>query len=273
MGSVKKKILFYKLNLTKKEQLNLFDSTETTLPDRVEKLSLNHDENETRQVIDEKIFQLYSFDRQHIFGTFGKVEDFKFGDYLRGRNREDYTIEDLSQLIELYTFFYLDLNTNHVVVIQNSNLPDFKNPFASFISLHFRISTVYDVKVVPFLDKNIERINKKVVTLRKIKCEYADNRLPNNEFLNIKETMNLATNEIEKAHVSLTMKQGTQKEFSMLGFDKDAYSEFNVETSDEIIDLVNGAITRKLTIEIDSEKLKNIEYIRELLRINLSNML
>lgn len=268
---MKKKILFFKLVLTKNPQLSLLDSQDTTLQNKIEEfIAAPKNKSDYIQVSNKKVFHISSLDTSHIFGTFGKTDDIEKGDTIRGRNRENFSVENIEPLVETFTYFYLDLNQKLIALIQKSELPDFKKPFSDFIGSHFRISGLFDIKVVPYLSEDIENRFGKKTSVSKIKVSYASNQLPTNEYASTQETLDLAKSDIQKATLTMTMKPGVTKDFKRFkSLNKNEYEDIIIENEDETIDLINGIITKKVTIEIDDDDMKNSNKIKDLLALNL----
>lgn len=262
---MKRQLLFYKLNLNKTRQINLFIDDETTLSDKVQALQDNHTELDKVLSQNNKIFQLLSFDKNHIFASFGKVEDLKQGDHVRGRNKDNLQIEEFSHYIETFSYFYIDLNTNDIALIKRSGLPDIKKPLQSFLSLHFRISGNWEVAVVPKLTENIENKIGKKVPVSRIKYIVENNKIPDNEYLSINETLSITNDDMTKVSVNIDLKQGKETIIDKAINKFSNYSEMVIENDTETIDLVENIITKKLTIDIDSKSLQNIESIKNIL--------
>lgn len=270
---VKKRVRFYELVLEKNEQINLFENEGITLEDKVEQLSLNHFESDKFQVVDNKVFMLESFDRAHIFGTFGKIDDISSGDHIRGRNRENYSVESIKNLIESYTYFYLDLSTKKLALLQNSSLPDIKNPFAKFIGTNFRVTGLYNLQLVPVVTEEIPSKYGDEIPVLSAKISYSDDRLPENIFLNHKEILGISQSDIKKTDINITMKQGSKTNKRLFKFKKEEFSEIKLETEEETIDLINNVITKKVTIDLNSDELLDEKVIKEILKDLLTNKL
>lgn len=270
---MKKKILFFKLILEENKQLNLFEPHDSTLQDKIDRFCQMQDSSELVQVLDKKVFQIISIDREHIFGTFGKTDDIQQGDTIRGRNRENYEVENIHSLIESFTYFYTNLNTNYIALINKSGLPDFKRAFSQFISSHFRVSSLFNAKVVPYMCENIENRLGKQTEIAKIKITYATNQIPSNEFASSKEIFNLANEDVQNATLNLTIRTGVQKDLSKFPLlNKKIYENITIENNNETIDILNGLITEKLTIEINDSDMQNKEKIKNILSSSLANI-
>ena len=267
-----KSIHFYRLKLEKTHQTNLFEDIDITFKSKIKKFKENHDKTDLLQINIQNIFTLVSFDENHIFGTFGNVSDAIKGDHARGRNRENLTVEDISNLLEIYTYYYLDAETLNIAVLQNSKLADFKNPFKGFISSHFRISSIFDkISVVPLLSDDIPSLVGKKVPLISLRATYADDRLPDNEFLGVKEITGIKNKDIKKASINISLKQESKKTWKIAPFKKGDYSELKLETESESIDLIEGIITKKVSIEVSKDELKNVDIIKTKLKESLIN--
>lgn len=267
---MKKNIHFYRLVLEKTSQTNLFESIDTTFKKKVLTFINNHEETDLFQINNKNIFTLLSFDEHHLFGTFGNVSDVIKGDHVRVRNRDDLSVEKISKLLEVYTYYYLDLESFNIALLQNSKLSDFKEPFKSFISSHFRISSIFEkIEVVPLLSGDIPNIVGKSIPLTAIKVAYTDNRLPENDFLSIKEVVNIGSNDIQSASINIDLKKNLKKNFFIKQFKKKDYSELKLETDTEVIDLIGDVITKKISVEVNKDDLRNPDIIKNKLQTQL----
>ncbi|MEG0601214.1 MAG: hypothetical protein RR494_13675 [Vagococcus sp.] len=267
---MRKNIHFYRLILEKTTQLNLFENTDITFKSKIENFIKNYDTTDLLQINNKNIFTIVSIDRSHIFGTFGNVSDAIKGDYVRGRNKKDFTVEGINNLLEIYTYYYLDLETLNIAVLQNSKLADFKSPFKSFISSHFRVSAIFDeIKVVPLLSSDIPNDFGKTSSLLSVKTSYVTNRLPDNEFVNVKEILGMQNNDIQSASLYVTLRKDFKKKLNFNLFQKDDYSEFKVETESESIDLIEGIITKKISVDVSKDELNDDDMIKLKLKESL----
>lgn len=268
---MKKKINFYKLVLEESSQLSLFDDNSITFEDKVERFIENHDDSDLIQVTDNKVFHLISFDSEHLFGTYGKIDDIETGDHVRGRNREDYSIENIEDFIESFTYFYLDLTSKNIALLNNSSLPDFKNPFSNFLSSHFRTSSIYNINIVSLMTEDLPSSNRNNIPISRIKFSYTDNRLPDNQYLSEREMFELSQNDIKNATVILTMNQGVQKDRRRFSFRRSEYSELKIENENETIDLIENLIIKKTSVDIDEEQLNDSDEIKQILLTSLTD--
>lgn len=265
-----KNIHFYKMHLEKTNQTNLFEDVDTTLKSKVAKFMINCDETELSQIKNNNIFTLISFDEEHLYGTFGNVSDVIKGEHARGRNRTDLSVEEINNLLEIFTYFYLDLNSLNIALLYNSKIADFKKPFAEFITSHFRISNIFDtVSVIPLLSDDVPNFVGKKYPIMSIKAVYSDNKLPDNEFLSIKEIADISKNDVKNTMINISLKEIPNKSWKINPFKKDKYSELKVETASETIDLIEGIVTKKAFIEVDKDELKDIDIIKDKLTQSL----
>ena len=263
----RKSIHLYKLILEESKMRNLFNEDEVSFNDKVQQLSENHYESDKFQIFDNKVFMLISFDKQHIFGTFGKMDDVSKGGHVRARNKENYSLESIQNLIESYTYFYLNLNNNQMALLHNHSIPDVKKPFARFISSHFRISGLYEnIELLPLISEKIPNGYGRKIPILSAKISYGENSLPENDFLAPSETAGINNSDIRSADIKLTMKPGAKADKDKFKFINKNYSEFTLETENETIDLVNNIIIKKTTVEMDSDQLKDEEFIKDILR-------
>ncbi|MGF3114745.1 hypothetical protein ACQV2R_05125 [Facklamia sp. P12937] len=267
---MRKKILFYKLFLENSKQLSLLTDDKTTLSDKVHALSEKYTDSDTFKVKNKKVFQLLTFDKYHIFGSFGKVEDLTQGDHIRARNKTNYSIEELEHFVETFSYFYIDLSNNDIALLNRSGLPDIKKPLEEFLSSHFRISGNWEVSIVPKFSENIENKLGTKVPVSKIKYVVENDKIPENEYASIKESYDISSSDMRKVTVCIDLLNQKDTFINKVVNKFKNYSEMTLENDDETIDLVEGIITKKHTIEIDNVQLKDTNSIKDLLRNALS---
>lgn len=262
---MKKEVEFFDLVLNKRKQLNLFGNDETTLSDKVQRFSENHTESDKVQVNGNKIFTLITFDKDHIFGSFGKLEDYDEGHHIRNRNKEDYTIEDFKYFVEKYSYFYIDLASNNIALLKRSGLPDIKKPLNDLISFHFNISGPWEVDIVPKITDTIDNIVGKPIPVSKINYKVVNGNIPKNDFFSIENIFDISTDEITNATVRITLTQGSETTITKFQNKLNGFSEMKLENDRETIDIIEQVITKKSVVEIDQENLHNLDVIKDLL--------
>lgn len=262
---MKRQLLFFKLKLTKRAQTSLFSEDVSTLSEKVDQLSKNFNQADRFQVLENKIFTLISFDKAHIFGNYGKLEDFGDGDHVRNRNKEDLSIEDIEYLVETFSYFYIDLKKDDIVLIKRSGLPDIKKPLEKFLSTHFKISIGWKVEVIPEMSENIDNLKGKSVPVGKVKYSLSNENIPKNEFLSLNEISGINNSDIVEATVGITLKQGTETFIDKMIDKSDKYRDLKIENDEEEIDFIQNLVTKKVAISITKEQLKNQNDIKSLL--------
>ncbi|WP_347298453.1 hypothetical protein [Dolosigranulum savutiense] len=262
---MKKEVHFYKLVLKKRSQMNLFEDNEFTLADKVQQFSENYTDSDRVQVNGNKIVSLITCDKNHIFGNFGKLEDYNDGHHVRGRNKENYKIEDVEYFVETYSYFYIDLENNNIALLKRSGLPDIKKPLIDFLSFHFKISGNWKVDVVPRVTDTIDNIIGKRITIDKINYKVANEHIPQNDFASIKEALDISNNEINDVTVTLNFKKGTETTIDKILDKFKKFSEMKLKNDQATIDVVEKIITKKSFITIEKEDIHIQETIKKLL--------
>lgn len=273
-------LVYYSLKLEKTKQTNLFDNQQTTLQDKAEELSTKNDKTEMTYKNLERSFiiEIESIARDYIFGSFGKLENFSNHDFMRGRRKEDYNLSELEDLVESYTYFYLDLDTNKIVVLYNYKCKGFKKAFSLFLQNHFRVTSIYnDIKVVHQINENIPQTIGKSTNFLHINFSYTSDRSPENNYLGFDEMFGVKNNDVKSASVQLyldptTDKEGVRQKLKELSlFKKDKFNTFKIDTDEEVIDVIENRLSKKISIEINDNDINNINKIKELLKKQLPN--
>ena len=272
---MKRKVLFYRLILNRNINFNLLED-DTTLPEAVEKLSDAQREADRIFILDNKIIFLISFDKNHIFGTFGKIEDISAGDTVRARDRETFSVTDFENLVETYTYFYLDLGTNRLALIYKSGIPDIKKPLENFILTHFRLTALFNAEIVIEKDQSIPTRYGAKIPVAKIKVKYASDGNPGNIFASPTEILQLSQSDVREGDMNIVLNEWTTVEHGIINrlfetFNGRGYRQFQVITDEETIDLIEQTVIKKSSIEVDDEDLRDDLKIKERLRSLLTD--
>lgn len=271
-----KTLLFYDLELIKNEQTSLFSTDNSSLQKKVEKFYESHTDDEMLYISkeDSVLIQLEELTPEYIFGSYGRFENLEDSRLTRARDRQDFDLQDLEDLIESYTYFYLNLNTNEIVLLNNSRITGFKTNFSKFISTHFRVSTLYkNIAVVNKLSDDIDYKIGQATSLTSIKYSYTSENLPSNDFLSAEELFELKNNQIKSARIHLVLdpdENYTENVRKIAEADKSQFDGLTIETKDEVIDAIEKTLSKKVSIEIDEESFNQLANIKEMLADNLS---
>ena len=272
---MKRKVLFYRLILNRNINFNLLED-DTTLPDAVESLSDAQREADRIFILDNKVVFLISFDRNHIFGTFGKIEDMSSGDTVRVRDRETFSVTDFENLVETYTYFYLDLSTNHLALIYKSGIPDIKKPLENFILTHFRLTALFNAEIVIEKDQSIPTRYGANIPVAKIKVKYASDGDPGNIFASPTEILQLSQSDVREGDMNIVLNEGTTVEHGIINrlfetFNEQGYRQFQIITDEETIDLIEQTVIKKSSIEFEDGELNDHNSIKRKLTEILHN--
>jgi len=277
---MQKTLLFFDLILNKNLQLDLFHDNTITLQEKVKQLSKNAQEDDLLYTNDTVIIEIESFDENHIFGSYGKAENLSKRQLTRGRTKKDYVITDLEslkELVESYTYFYVDLNLNECIVLNNPNCSGFKTEFSKFLLHHFRVSSIYkSIEIVNKLSKEINEDIGKSNHFASISYTYTSEKLPENEFASFKELSGLKKEQIRTASVQLYLEpeldytENANKLASTTNY-IDNFTTFKIDTQEETINVVEKILSKKVFINIDEDDIDNLDKIKDILKTNLIN--
>lgn len=271
-------LLFYDLILNESLQINFLNKNATTLKDKVKQLSENAKEDDLLYTNGSVIIQIEDFDENYIFGSYGKAENLSKRKLTRGRVKEDYTVTDLNslkELVESYTYFYLDININECVILNNANCGAFKTEFPKFLLHHFRVSSIY--KSIEISNKLSEKIGEDIGKsnhFASISYSYTSEKLPANEFAGFRELSGLTKDQIKTASVQLYLEPGfdyTESANILANTSKyiDDFSTFKIDTQEETINVIEKILSKKVSINIDEDDIDNLGKIKKILSENL----
>lgn len=273
-------LLFYKIKLDKNNQLNLFQNSSTTLKDKVKQFIKNDNTDEFLYTNESVVFQIEDIGYNFIFGSYGKVENLSTKSMTRGRLKQNMQITDLQslkELVENYTYFYFDLDTEECVILSNPDCGGFKSEFSKFLLHHFRASSIYEnIQVLNRIDENINESIGKSNHFANISYTYASDKLPENEFLNFRQLSGLKKEQIRTATVQLYLEPGLDYSKNAHNLSNtsnyiDTFSSFKIDTQNETINVIDKILSKKISIIIDENDIDNLKKIKEILKDNLIN--
>ena len=273
-------LIFYKLVLQRSNQLSLFNDHSATLKSKIEDFADNHKEEDLLYANDTNIIEIESIADDHIFGSFGKIEKLDGKLLTRGRiqpNMEITNLATLRELIESYTYFYLDLNKEECIILYNSNCTGFRTEFSKFLLHHFRVSGIYnDILIENKLREDIPESIGRAREFSTISYTYTSDKIPKNEFLSFKEISGIKNNLIKRASVKLYFEtEGNFKDIAQNLSNtykySDSFSSFKLETENETIDVIEKMLSKKVSIPIDEDDLHNIDLVKDILKEQLLN--
>ena len=108
--------------------------------------------------------QILSKDNEHIFGTYSKKND--PNPFERKRNLKSQKIEEIvargeNEILEYYTFFYIDYKTQYMGVITNKQTLQIRDDIKSFASVQ-----CINLEILPFFDESQEEVLKKFSSVK-----------------------------------------------------------------------------------------------------------
>jgi len=270
-----KTLLFYELILEKKNQMKIFG--ESTLKEEVRNFIDNSAESDYTYINrpDNVIIEIVSIKSHYIFGSYGRLSNIDGSELIRSRNKDDYSSEYLEDLIETYTYFLLDLETNQIVLLDNYKCTGFNTYFSKFLGDKFNLNNYFDnISVIIKKEDNIKESLFKPNNLKKINIQYTSDQLVDNKFISPKELYELENSSIRNAKITLNLESTIENSKLKQLVSKDQkisqnFSKFDIETTDGLINLVERKITKKIFTRIDEDKLNDLIVIEELLLDNL----
>lgn len=274
---MKRNIIFYSLEFEKHSQLNLLEDNDITLSQAVENSSKSMKAYEKVYRKNNYIIEIQTINGNHIFGSYGNLSQVNPINTLRGRNIEDLTEEEIKDLIEKYTYFYLDLDSNNLVLLYDSQVRNFEKNFSEFLLNQFRLTNIFkEIKIVQWFNENIEQNLGRHSHLTKVSVEYKSNSLPTNAFASIDEISDINNNSIRNAKISLSLdptvsnQHFIKKVTNFLG-KGEKYQQFKIDDEDEhTIDVISKTIVKKIKVEMNEEMFDDLEEIKNLLKTNLN---
>src|SRR5690625_714641 len=270
-----KTLLFYELILEKKKQMKIFG--ESTLKEEVRNFIDNSAESDYTYINrpDNVIIEIVSIKSHYIFGSYGRLSNIDGSELIRSRNKDDYSSEYLEDLIETYTYFLLDLETNQIVLLDNYKCTGFNTYFSKFLGDKFNLNNYFDnISVIIKKEDNIKESLFKPNNIKKINIQYTSDQLVENKFLLTKELYKIKNSIIKNAKITLNLESTIENSKLKQLVSKDQkisqnFSKFDIETTDGLINLVERKITKKIFTRIDEDKLNDLIVIEELLLDNL----
>lgn len=272
---MKKTIRFYKLVLEKDNQLNLLEDDDCTLRKKAETFKMKSYDTDYLYRYNDKVFEIISINESYIFGTFGKLEDAHDGDQVRARNRKNLDLEKIRFLIENFTYFYLDLNTNKIALLYNSKVRGFRTAFKNFIESHIGVSIIYrKIEVINLIDADMDNRFGRTSPILSINYLYANNQIPKNEFATLNEIFSTLGSEILSAKVSLKLNNAhtspslwNKLKTKLFDNQKDEnFEDFKIETDEDTIDILENTVSKKIFITIAKDEIDNEGKIMGLLK-------
>ena len=271
---MRRTLFFYDLILEKNNQLNIFQDSKSTLESKVSDFVSNHSQEDLLYIKGSNVVQIEDIADNYIFGSYGKIEKLSERLWTRGRTEEDMEITDLEsikELIESFTYFYLDLTEKDCIVLNNPRSPGFKTELPQFLLHHFRTSGIYkDIKIVSKLSDSIEQEIGRAKEFAKISYTYTSDKIPENEFLGFKEVSGVKDNQIKTAAVQLYFE--SESDFSEVSRNLsktdeyiDSFDSLKIETYNETIDVIDKILTKKVSIPLDEDESENVDEIKSIL--------
>lgn len=201
-----------------------------------------------------------------IFGIIGKSSEIKEGVLKRIKNSNGKEINQTDLNIENYKYFLFDIETSKVVVMVNSNYSAFQQPFTKFLeSFNSSYSTV--IKVEREIDNDIGNKINRMTSVLETEMEFSKNSQLTDSILSFEDAFGFSNDDLTKIKINLQVSnEASVSKFKKFINDKlkigNNFKNFKVTTKDEkdeteVIDLIKRYLTKKVTIELKSEYLKD----------------
>ena len=257
--NIKKNILFYKLNLEFNRQLDMFEH-DIDLKKKIKSFKEHHAADELRYVnsSDKYIVDIIDINEEYLFASYGKLNDYNKSHFIRVRDKEKLTPQEYSDYIEMFTYFYIDFDTNKIVMINSQFCKGFKKNIAEFLTNHFKLSNIYEtVEVVSTLNENISEVIDQAKTVQSVDIKYHSNRYVLNEFVSLADLSSEYEQCIKSARLTLSIapvqssKPFIRNLIDSVSKKKDYYQSVGISTSDGEIDVLEQTITKKVTHEFN----------------------
>ncbi|BDU95400.1 hypothetical protein SNUCP5_15940 [Clostridium perfringens A] len=230
------------------------------------------------------IIDVLEFKNDYIFGSIGKLTDLNDQNkaLIRKRDIKNKSIINKDDKVPFYledfTYFLIGgKDLSDIIVLKNSKAPNIEKPLKTRI-----LEVCPEVKVNIFA-KQVENLTKSLKRLKKL-CEISF--VTNSEEtkkgirLSIKGIKNLSETKAEKISVSMTYQKDTitpelLEEITnntyegFVRFDVTGHTSDDSETQ-EIVDMVKKVVTKRVSIPISEDTLKDNNRIKSLLLHELS---
>lgn len=271
---IKKNILFYKLNLQLNHQINMFDQN-PDLKRKVKTFKEHHTADELRYVhsSNKYIVDIIDINEEYLFASYGKLNDYNKSRFIRVRDKEKLTPQEYHDYIEMFTYFYIDFNTNKIVMINSQHCKGFKKNVAEFLINHFKLSNIYEsVEVISTLNENISEAIDKTEAVQSIDIKYHSNRFTQNEFRSLPDLSTEDKQCIKSAHLKLTFtpvpssKSVVHNLIGAVFKKKDLYQSVGISTTDGEIEVLEQTVTKKVTHEFNESDFSDSEILKILRR-------
>ena len=168
--------------------------------------------------------------------------------------------------IENYKYFLFDIETSKVVVMVNSNYSAFQQPFTKFLE-SFNSSYSSVIKVERAIDNDIGNKINRMTSVLETEMEFAKNSQLTDSILSFEDAFGFSNDDLTKIKINLQVSnEASVSKFKKFINDKlkigNNFKNFKVTTKDEkdeteVIDLIKRYLTKKVTIELKSEYLKD----------------
>lgn len=256
---MKKNILFYKLNLVFNSQLNMF-TTDTDLKSRVKAFAKNCDKNEMSYTNESQnyIVDIIEINEDYLFGSYGNLNNYSKSNFIRVRDKQNLSPHEYKDYLEMFTYFYIDFNTNKIVNISSRYCRGFKINIAEFLNDHFNLSEIYsDIKVVSTLKNDIKEAINKAVHVQEIDIKYYSDKHLMNEFVSLADIDSEDSGAIKSARLTLSLepvsasKSIAQKLLNSIHDKGRKYKSVSITTDDGEIDVLEQTVTKKVSCDFE----------------------
>lgn len=275
---IEKRLYFYKANIPPSIKI-----LSTKAQDRLlECFSCSCDKNDgsTPQYISfdlkkdtQYTFEILNFTNDYIFGKYCKAESItttslKQTRDLKTQNTKPFEL-NINQQLENYTFFYIDFKTQYICSINNRNLAGINKTLPALI-YHIH-SNLVNLSVTPLSIKDIKGYIGLQKKISKIDLSFIS--VDTDYMRNVDDIVN-ATDDINTLNVSFTLKQNNSHFIENIierlpvlkkKYKKIALTYENDDGLEDFVDVLNALYTKKVSIKITDNLVKNPNSIRQIL--------
>lgn len=261
---MKKNVFFYKIYL---DYLPMFENS-----NNFAKIISSFEINKALKIKDTNaVIDFIKINSEYCFGSLGKLEDFNKKPLVRSRSKEDLNdksdITEMSDYIEQFSYFCIDLNNLNCAVLNNYNSLSFKKHFRNLLLASPEMKeSLNDCQVIDYIRDDMTKEIGKLNQVLKLDYSFNNDQIVDNKFLPFNELVELEHSDITKATISLNLslkdkpRNFVNKISEAFQIKKD-FTTFKLQDDNRTIDLIEDMFTQKIQISLTNDELKNTNLI------------
>ncbi|SDZ18711.1 hypothetical protein [Tindallia californiensis] len=235
----------------------------------------------TYEINSRVVIEILSISEQEVFGNIGKLGEISKSNLRRFRNRENRNEkirpEVFQQLLEDFTYFYINHDIGKTSILSNSSAPKLASHFRSLlIDEHCEIN---EFKLVPIKIDDISATLRNFKKLFSVSYTYAFSGY-NDTPPKLKDIFSFSQGDLEKVSVHLDIvKDSASRELLLqLADNPELESEFSnlllkgtLEDNPitQTVDLIEKSLTKRIAIELTDDMYENENLIKKALKDEL----